>query len=175
MYVGITRARNRLYLSRAHERTLFNQTRYNEPSRVLEEIPDRLLEDEWTPKRRAAFRDEEPAPPFYGRKPAEERSRRPAMEMHQLGKPKLTFNGSNLSSIPGVTKGFAQSKARSGSEDAMKRMFSTGDRVLHRKFGAGVVREITGSGASARIIIAFTAYGTKEFDLAMAPIVKLEE
>ena len=100
---------------------------------------------------------------------------RPPVEMSQLGKPKLTFNGSNLSSIPGVSKGFTPSKARSVSESAASRMFRAGDRVLHRKFGAGVVREITGSGSSARISIAFTAYGLKEFDLAMAPIVKLEE
>ena len=97
------------------------------------------------------------------------------MQINQLGKPKLTFNGSNLSSIPGVSKGFAPSKARSVSDAAMQNMFSKGDRVLHRKFGAGVVQGITGSGSEARIVISFTAYGSKEFDLAMAPIAKLEE
>ena len=54
-------------------------------------------------------------------------------------------------------------------------MFQPGERVLHRKFGAGVVREIIGSGADARIVIEFTAYGRKEFALSIAPIVKLED
>ncbi len=43
-YVGITRAKERLYLSRAQSRTLFGSTKYNPPSRFLEEIPAELLE-----------------------------------------------------------------------------------------------------------------------------------
>jgi DNA helicase-2/ATP-dependent DNA helicase PcrA len=42
-YVAITRARNRLYLSHAQTRMLHGQTRYNIPSRFLEEIPQELL------------------------------------------------------------------------------------------------------------------------------------
>ncbi len=43
-YVGITRARERLYLSHAWSRTLFGSTQYNPPSRFLKEIPERLTE-----------------------------------------------------------------------------------------------------------------------------------
>ena len=43
-YVGITRARERLYLSHAWSRTLFGSTQYNPPSRFLDEIPQRLVE-----------------------------------------------------------------------------------------------------------------------------------
>jgi DNA helicase II / ATP-dependent DNA helicase PcrA len=42
-YVAITRARNRLYLSHAQTRLLHGQTRYNIPSRFLEEIPQNLM------------------------------------------------------------------------------------------------------------------------------------
>jgi DNA helicase-2/ATP-dependent DNA helicase PcrA len=42
-YVAITRARNRLYLSHAQTRMLHGQTRYNIPSRFLEEIPQPLM------------------------------------------------------------------------------------------------------------------------------------
>ena len=42
MYVGITRARKRLYLTRASERMLYNQYSHNPPSRFLKEIPARL-------------------------------------------------------------------------------------------------------------------------------------
>ncbi len=43
-YVGITRAKERLFLSRAQSRTLFGATKYNPPSRFLDEIPMDLLE-----------------------------------------------------------------------------------------------------------------------------------
>jgi DNA helicase-2/ATP-dependent DNA helicase PcrA len=42
-YVAITRARRRLYLSHAQTRMLHGQTRYNIPSRFLEEIPQQLM------------------------------------------------------------------------------------------------------------------------------------
>jgi DNA helicase-2/ATP-dependent DNA helicase PcrA len=42
-YVGITRARERLYLTHAWSRSLFGQTSYNPPSRFLGEIPSDLL------------------------------------------------------------------------------------------------------------------------------------
>ncbi|MCW2679410.1 MAG: ATP-dependent helicase PcrA [Frankiales bacterium] len=43
-YVGITRARERLYLSRAHVRSAWGQTSYNPPSRFLDEVPDGLVD-----------------------------------------------------------------------------------------------------------------------------------
>jgi DNA helicase-2/ATP-dependent DNA helicase PcrA len=58
-YVAITRARNRLYLSHAQTRMLHGQTRYNVPSRFLEEIPQTLMK--WlTPRfsRQKAFASE---------------------------------------------------------------------------------------------------------------------
>ena len=42
-YVGITRAKKRLFLSRAQTRTLFGSTKYNPPSRFLDEIPPELI------------------------------------------------------------------------------------------------------------------------------------
>jgi len=42
-YVGITRARERLYLSRAHVRSAWGQTSYNPPSRFLDEVPPDLV------------------------------------------------------------------------------------------------------------------------------------
>jgi DNA helicase-2/ATP-dependent DNA helicase PcrA len=43
MYVALTRARRRLYLTHAQTRMLHGQTRYNVPSRFFDEIPDVLL------------------------------------------------------------------------------------------------------------------------------------
>jgi DNA helicase-2/ATP-dependent DNA helicase PcrA len=43
-YVGITRAREKLYVSRAHLRSAWGQTSYNPPSRFLEELPEHLMD-----------------------------------------------------------------------------------------------------------------------------------
>lgn len=43
-YVGITRAKKQLYITRARTRILFGQTKFNPPSRFINEIPDELLE-----------------------------------------------------------------------------------------------------------------------------------
>ena len=55
-YVGITRARERLYLSHAWCRNLWGQTQYNPPSRFLNEIPETLVDAAETGGRRASPR-----------------------------------------------------------------------------------------------------------------------
>ncbi|MBQ8655209.1 MAG: DNA helicase PcrA [Clostridia bacterium] len=171
-YVGITRAQQRLFISRAQQRMLYNQINHNSPSRFLDEIPARLLQDEWAEKKQSAFRNV-PAPTQprgygsgYGLKST------PAM--NDLGKPKLTLGGNALG-IPGVQKGFQGSKARQLGGSVMQSLFAQGDRVMHRKFGEGVVVAVNGKGSDARIQIEFTAYGVKEFSLSIAPIIKLED
>ncbi len=162
-YVGLTRAKRYLFLSFARRRMLFNQITHNPPSIFLKEIPERLLADEW-----AAARS--PMPPRETPGMAS-----PARRNLSFGAPGMAAGTRSALNIPGVQKGFAASPARSVEGDAMAKLFRAGDRVLHRKFGGGVVQEVRGSGADARIVIAFTAYGTKEFSLAIAPIVKVEE
>ena len=58
-YVGLTRARRRLYVTRAEHRSLWGQSQYNPASQFLEEIPEQLLE--W--KREGAVRS---APGAFG-------------------------------------------------------------------------------------------------------------
>jgi len=172
-YVGITRAQKRLFMSRANQRMLYNQVNHNPPSRFLEEIPERLLEDEWNQRRENTFRNvprQNQLPQGYG----SNYGMRSTPAMADLGKPKLTLGGNALG-IPGVQKGFAPSQARQFAASAMQNLFKRGDRVMHRKFGEGRVVALVGSGANARIQIEFTAYGVKEFALSIAPIVKLED
>ena len=171
-YVGITRAQKRLFISRASQRMLYNQVNHNAPSRFLDEIPARLLQDEWAVKKEAASRHapQQPMQRGYG----SGYGLRSTPAMNDLGKPKLTLGGNALG-IPGVQKGFVGSKARELSGSAMQNLFQKGDRVLHTKFGEGSVVAVTGKGSDARIQIEFTAYGVKEFSLSIAPIVKLED
>ena len=166
-YVGITRAKKRLYLSFARRRTIFNQITHNPPSSFLKEIPSRLLIDEWAEANRRSFTQDKQSAPAA---PRREKPRNLS-----FGTPGMTAGSRGPLNIPGVQKGFVPSAAREGMPNVMNQMFRPGDHVLHRKFGEGTVQEVRGSGRDARIQITFTAYGTKEFSLSIAPIVKIEE
>ena len=169
-YVGITRAQRRLYLSYATQRMIFSQLNHNPPSRFLNEIPKRLLDDEWISKMEKSF-----GTPVKQQHPAPAKTAR-SVRPHELsfGVPQIA-QGSKALGIPGVQKGFAPSPARALEKSAMQSLFNTGDRVMHKKFGEGNVMEVRGSGGDARIVIEFAAYGVKEFSLSIAPIVKVGE
>lgn len=176
MYVGITRAREKLFLSRAGRRFLYNQIQCNPPSRFLDEIPERLKKEEWISGRAEPFRGttrpRSSDPKWEADVAAAIRGRGKSAVPSGL---KLTLNGRPLDSIPGVSKGFVASKARDVTDSATRILFAPGDRVYHRKFGQGTVRGIHGNGADARIVIHFPTLGEKEFVLSIAPIVKMEE
>lgn len=162
-YVGMTRARKYLHLSLSHRRLLFNQVQNNEPSCFLSEIPQELITDQWGDAMRKHFghRDEG----------------RSASVSEQIKQQRRSFGAPGIGqdrvlSIPGVQKGLVSSNAHEVEQAA--EVFKVGDRVLHRKFGEGTVKAMDGRGADCRITIFFTAYGEKQFALAIAPIAKLE-
>ena len=166
-YVGITRAQRQLYISFASQRMLYNQVSYNAPSRFLKEIPSRLLDNQWTSKRESSFPGvmnsyQHPTPKRMPRYASAEAG-------HGLGAGRAALG------IPGVQKGFTPSAASRVPAGAVSSLFKPGDRVMHRKFGEGNVLEICGKGSDARIVIAFAAYGQKEFVLSIAPIVKVND
>ena len=176
-YVAITRAKQRLYLSYATQRMIYNQLNYNAASRFIGEIPKRLLDDDWISKREQSFPGvmnayTHPTPRRIAQKSD------PNMPL-TFGVPKVVTRGAGVGSrssalgIRGVQKGFTPSAAASIPPSAVAALFSVGDRVMHRKFGEGDVVEIRGSGSDARIVISFAAYGLKEFVLSIAPIVKV--
>ena len=172
-YVGVTRARRLLHLSFARRRLLFNQMQFNAPSTFIQEIPKRLIREEWgSAAAQSAYGAEQRGWGSYGgsgmRQPQygygdTVPARKPAPQ------PRPVYQ--NPMQIPGVQRGFVASPARNISVQ----LFRPGDRVLHRKFGKGVVRAVTGSGDDARIAIQFPVFGEKVFALSIAPIVKVEE
>ena len=101
-YVGITRARKRLFLSRANQRTIYSQINHNAPSRFLSEIPAGLLSNETASQKERASRN---APPIS-------RPLRGQGYVGHVGQPSQMYAAGNPLSIPGVTKGFVQSNAR---------------------------------------------------------------
>jgi len=167
-YVGITRARKRLYLSFARRRMLFNQITHNPPSPFIKEIPDRLILDEWAVAAQRGLRPEPDHPAMI--------SRRDRPRNLSFGAPGMSATGGpSALNIPGVQKGFVVPSAARSVSSPVSALYKAGDRVRHRKFGEGTVQEVKGSGADTRVTITFIAYGTKELSLSIAPIVKIED
>jgi len=164
-YVAITRAQKLLHISYASQRMLFNQVNYNAPSRFINEIPKRVMDDQLISKRERSF----PGAMNGYQSSAPRRAPRYQSTAAGIGQ------GVSALGIPGLQKGFTPSAARSIPTAAVGNLFKPGDRVLHRKFGEGNVLAINGKGSDARIVISFVAYGNKEFVLSIAPIVKVNE
>lgn len=147
-YVGMTRAKDLLYLSYASGRTLYGQPRYNTPSRFIDEIPQELLFDRKQPSRRKALKATtwETSPPpslFYG-SPRENGSKRPAQETPRM-------MGNLIVDI------------------------KEGDSVWHRNWEEGIVISLRGQGEETMAEVAFTGVGTKLLLLKYAGLEKMEE
>ena len=157
-YVGITRAKKRLFLSHARSRLLFNSRSENGLSRFVEEIPQRLLMDG---SRRGETRRVPPPSAgggYYTGRGAGMSGRRPSAGTDAMG-------------IPGLNRGagFVGSQAR---QVKTVTLFAVGDPVIHRSFGRGRVVEIAGEGDAQRITVEFEGRGTRVFDAGIAPIIK---
>lgn len=112
MYVGITRAKNRLFLSHAYNRMLYNSRQSNPISRFVGEIPRALLSDGRTLERPLRLTPSSPTQKYNPDKPG-------------------------LINIPGVSRGFSADK-----QPPAHTLFKAGDRVRHRSFGYGTVTEV---------------------------------
>ncbi|MCU0950919.1 MAG: UvrD-helicase domain-containing protein [Burkholderiaceae bacterium] len=143
MYVAITRARKRLYLSFAQSRMLHGQTQYNLRSRFLEEIPDSLVK--WlTPRLREGQSGQGGG--FGGARGG------------QFG----TWGERGAEAANTVPARTATSQTLHG--------FRVGQSVRHAKFGDGVIVKLEGSGSDARAKINFGPHGMKELALAIAKL-----
>ncbi|MDI3522860.1 MAG: ATP-dependent helicase UvrD/PcrA [Bacillota bacterium] len=138
-YVGLTRAKKRLYLSYAQERYLYGNVTLTTPSRFIAEIPDHLVRRVRRPG------EEEAAPAPGGARPGRERrTARPAAAPAAVEK----------------EEGFARGAAG----------WRPGDRVEHKKFGAGTVVRCRGEGEDAIITVAFPGAGVKDLAVRYAPL-----
>ncbi|MCM1970259.1 MULTISPECIES: DNA helicase PcrA [unclassified Streptomyces] len=143
-YVGITRARERLYLTRSSMRSAWGQPSYNPPSRFLEEIPAQHVD--W--KRTGAS-----SPVSSG----------PASGVA------ASLSSSRSRSAASGASGFA---TRRTSEKPVVAL-AVGDRVTHDQFGLGTVMAVKGSGANAEATIDFGDAKPKRLLLRYAPVEKL--
>jgi len=147
MYVAITRARKRLYLSHAQTRMLHGQTRYNVRSRFLEELPESALK--WITPKRAGF-----GSGLGGGFSAASSGARMQPAWGRSGIGTETF------ASPPVPP------QRAEPSHGIK----AGLKVFHTKFGEGKVQAVEGTGDDARAQVNFPRHGVKWLALAVAKL-----
>jgi DNA helicase-2/ATP-dependent DNA helicase PcrA len=160
MYVAITRAKERLYLSFAQSRMLHGQTRYNIRSRFFEELPEGVLK--WlTPKLEAGSR--------WG-------SRGGMGDNAGWGRD--WFGRSNRNDAPFGNARFNESPESlpvyANQQRAAESGFTVGQSVFHTKFGEGTVTALEGGGADAKAQVTFKRHGAKWLALAVAKLQAVE-
>lgn len=134
-YVGITRAKEKLYLLCAKSRTINGSEQYNSPSRFLNEIPSDLIEygDNVVSKLKIPIR-----------KPVEKIEHFKPYSNPNIPKPShIILN------------------------------FEKGDRIKHKKFGEGIVKDIVAAGADFEILVSFDRMGDKRMMSQFANLEKI--
>jgi DNA helicase II / ATP-dependent DNA helicase PcrA len=156
MYVAITRARKRLYLSHSQTRMLHGQTRYNLKSRFFDELPEDCLK--WITPKQAGFANLGGNGGGFGgggawpQTPAHNRHARPA------------WGQSSLSTETYKSPPVPVQKA------APEHGITAGKQVFHTKFGEGKVLAVEGTGTDARAQVNFPRHGVKWLALSVAKL-----
>lgn len=150
-YVGITRAEKTLYLTNANKRTLYGKSSFNRASRFISEIDDQLLNYAGLAHKKGTsfnttFRMNDKTHFTNGIGISD--------EIHQR-KDKINPFASEMPKVEPIII-----------------EWEMGDTAIHRKWGEGVVLEVTGTGKNMELKINFPEVGMKRVLAAVAPIKK---
>ena len=160
-YVAMTRAREKLTLTNARQRTLYGRTTPCMPSRFLNEIPEENMEWLSKPQPRSESweeRDSDYGDRGYGSYGGYgQRSAAPVVTRRESAEPKAGA----LRSAAGASK--AAPKAA-----APRMQIQAGETVEHDAFGRGLVLSVRAMGGDALVEVAFDSVGTKKLMLKMA-------
>jgi len=148
MYVAITRARRRLYLSHSQTRMLHGQTRYNIKSRFFDELPEHALK--WITPARSAFADVHASPRNAWQQPA-------------------WSNNDWQTKASAPTPVVQRAPAATGPNAWVR----SGVQVFHTKFGEGTVVGMEGVGDDARAQVNFSRHGMKWLALSVAKLTQV--
>lgn len=150
-YVGITRAKRKLYLTNAFSRLLYGRIQRNQPSRFVEEIDSELLQFENEPREKSISERDLP----FGRAAGTATTYR--------SQQKRTYRSAGKRVKPVTNTGTGADKVG----------WKTGDKVEHKKWGQGTVVKVNGQGNDMELDIAFPAQGVKRLLASFAPITKV--
>ncbi|WP_022900856.1 ATP-dependent helicase [Humibacter albus] len=159
-YVGITRARKRLYLSLAMTRAQFGDVAVALPSRYLQEIPAELID--WRQS------------PGFANSRGGTQSR--ALNAKRPGRGPdrgLTGAGGTFGAKPEIPANAWPNRVTGKVRDNGDLTLQAGDRIRHSDFGDGRVTNVTGEGAKKVAHVQFEKAGAKKLLIKIAPIEKL--
>ncbi|WP_041790830.1 UvrD-helicase domain-containing protein [Rhodoferax ferrireducens] len=145
MYVAITRARKRLYLSHSQTRMLHGQTRYNPKSRFFDELPEAALK--WITPKHQGFRAD--GATYSGAN----------SQGYTGARGQFDINYSKFAAAPAPIQKAAPAHG-----------LRAGMKVFHAKFGEGTVQTLEGTGDDARAQINFPRHGVKWLALSVAKL-----
>ena len=158
-YVGITRAKEHLFLTCARQRTIFGSTSCNAVSRFVKEIPEEALEgaeEIFTEKKQNTY-DRNDYEWEYGRKSARYTSqvtsyREPAMASSKSGATNFQFR---------TADSFLNKLNQKPSAQVDLSQYRSGVRVYHKKFGEGMINKVEQEGEDLKVDITFEKAGHK--------------
>lgn len=147
-YVGITRAKRKLYLTNAYSRMLYGRVQRNQPSQFVEEINDDLIKFE---NADGSGKAKSTNTPFA-----------------KAAAQATTFTAQRRAH--GLKHSAKQESTGTGAD---KQAWKVGDKVQHKKWGQGMVVSVNGSGNDMELDIAFPNEGVKRLLAQFAPITKV--
>ena len=177
-YVGVTRAKENLFLTNSKQRTTFGSTTHNLPSRFLQEIPKDLLDgyedtNITSQKKEDIFGDSNYSW-SYGSK------NNGNIKTYKVTEPQYAAAASTASKTSGGNTGFAFRTAESFLNNISKKVetqsvdfsaYQSGVRVYHKKFGEGTINYVEPEGTDLKVDINFDKVGHKRL---MAKFANLE-
>ncbi|KAA8446600.1 DNA helicase PcrA [Weissella paramesenteroides] len=155
-YVGITRAKEKLFLTNAYSRLLYGRTTSNPASRFIDEIDAKLIDEKYDGSGFQSLNRERDLP----------------FSKRSVTAQGVTFSGRKRQQPVQLT---SQSRPNVTNTGAEKKDWVIGDAVQHKKWGIGHVIKITGDGEDKELDIAFPDQGIKRLLAAFAPISKVEK
>ena len=164
-YVGITRAKQYLYLTCAKHRTIFGSTSYNQISRFVKEIPDELLEgyaeiiENKTSNKDEEFKD-------YGYRWSYGKGQTvKTYKMDEEDKKAVAKIFGEQNQSPAfqfrTAESFLNSIKQSKQEDVDLSKYKVGQRVYHKKFGEGTITKLEEEGNDIKVDLEFDKVGHK--------------
>ncbi|MET1156669.1 DNA helicase PcrA [Arthrobacter sp.] len=158
-YVGLTRARKRLYLTRSESRSMWGQSQFNPASQFIEEVPAELID----------WKREGTARPMFASAGSFASSRYGGSHWGAG-----TASNQDISNLRGSAPSITSAKTRAGRVQPQKEVvaLAIGDRVNHTSFGNGTVLGLEGAGDKTVAKVKFDA-GEKRLLLRYAPLTKI--
>ena len=181
MYVAITRAKERLYLTRSRSRYLYGKREMTLKSRFIGELapvldvpPERSLYEEYA-KSAAGYRSGSGYTGYgYGRRRFGREENRDEDEFGY----RSDIPSSSESRTGGFSAaaGFKATLARASSSDKKDAAaLVAGVKVRHPKFGEGMVVSVRGEGAAKVVNVSFAGLGIKSLSAQLAPLTIIEK